>query len=291
MTKTFHIDCELGYDVRQQSLFVFNLGVATTPTQRVVAERISTTPAVALDEFRDEGGRNRFFRADVAAGQFNIRYLATVEVQAPACDTVAPETPLARLPGAVLCYLQSSRYCEVEAAYGFAVRTFGNAPPGYQRVQAICRWVKENVDYRVGLSTTTYTARDVLANRAGVCRDFAHLAIVLCRALNIPARFVTAYTKYAEPPPDFHAVIEAFLGDRWYLFDPTELVPISDLVRLGTGRDASEVPFATFFGASRLRRLSPLVEPATGSETLICLQTPDAGIFLDAEAPPTWGVY
>jgi transglutaminase-like putative cysteine protease len=143
------------------------------------------------------------------------------------------------------------------------------------------------VDYLVGSSTTTYSARDVLAIRAGVCRDFAHLVIALCRALNIPARFVTAYTKYEDPPPDFHAVVEAFLGDRWYLFDPTELAPISDLIRLGTGRDASDVPFATYFGAARLRRLSPLVEPAKEGETLVSLQTADAGIILGPQDLPT----
>ena len=282
--KTFHIDCELDYDVPQQSLFVFNLGVPSTPAQRVVAETVSTTPANPLDEFRDESGRNRFFRVDVPPGQFNIRYLATVEVQAPDCDMSARETPLAKVPGEVLSYVQGSRYCEVEALYDFAVRTFGNMPPGYQRVQSICHWVKENVDYRLGSSTTTYSARDVLANRAGVCRDFANLDIALCRALNIPARFVTAYTKYEEPPQDFHAVVEAFLGDRWCLFDPTELASISDLVRLGTGRDASDVPFATFFGAARLRRLSPLVEPASEDETLVSLQTANSGILLTPEA-------
>ena len=281
--KTFHIDCELDYDVRQQSLFVFNLGVPSTPGQRVVAETVSTTPSNPLDEFRDESGRNRFFRVDVPPGQFNVRYLATVQVQPPDCDRSARETPLARLPGEVLSYVQGSRYCEVEALYNFAVRKFGNLPPGFERVQSICRWVKQNVDYQVGSTTTTYSARDVLANRVGVCRDFAHVVITLCRALNIPARFVTAYTKYEDPPQDFHAVVEAFLGDRWYLFDPTELAPISDLVRLGTGRDASDVPFATFFGAARLRRLSPLVEPASGDETLVSLQTATSGILLASE--------
>jgi transglutaminase-like putative cysteine protease len=175
---------------------------------------------------------------------------------------------------------------EVEAVYAFAVRKFGNLPPGYQRVRSICRWVKENVDYEVGSSTTTYTARDVLATRVGVCRDFAHLVIALCRALNIPARFVTAYTRYDDPPQDFHAVVEAFLGERWYLFDPTQLAEISDLIRLGTGRDASDVPFATFFGAARLRRLSPLVEPANPGETLVSLQTADAGIILGPQELP-----
>ncbi len=278
--KIFHIDCELDYDVTQQSLFVFNLAIPSTQTQRVIAETVSTSSEMAIDEFRDEAGRNRFFRVDVAPGHFSIRYLATVEVQTPEVNLFAPEMPLARVPGANLSYVQTSRYCEVEAIFSLACRKFANLPTGYQRVQAICQWVKENLDYREGSSTSSSGARDILANRAGVCRDFAHVSIALCRALNIPARFVTAYTKYQDPPQDFHAVMEAFLGDRWYLFDPTGLAALSDLVRIGTGRDASEVPFATFFGAARLRRLSPLVEPASGPETLVSLQTAGAGILL-----------
>lgn len=261
-------------------MILFNLAVASTHTQRIIAETVSTSSDATIDAFRDEAGRNRFFRLDVAPGQFNIRYLATVEVQTPELNTLAPETPLAKVPGANLSYVQSSRYCEVEAIFSFACRKFAKLPTGYQRVLAICQWVKEHIDYQEGSSTLTSGAHEVLANRAGVCRDFAHVSIAFCRALNIPARFVTAYTKYQDPPQDFHAVMEAFLGDDWYLFDPTGLAAVSDLVRIGTGRDASEVPFATFFGSARLRRLSPLVEPARGLETLVHLQTAGAGILL-----------
>jgi transglutaminase-like putative cysteine protease len=277
---TFHVDCELDYEVREQSLFVFNLGAASTPDQRVIAETVAVTPDLPVDEFHDESGRNRFHRVDVPPGHFSMRYLATVEVQPPEIDSLAPELPLAQLPGETLSYLRSSRYCEVEAIYGFAVRRFGNIPGGYQRVQSICEWVKTNVDYLVGSSTVTSGARDILASRAGVCRDFAHLGITLCRALNIPARFVTAYTQYVDPPPDFHAVFEVYVGNRWYLFDATGLAPISDLIRIGTGRDASDVSFATFFGAARMRRLSPLVAPATAGTLLSQLQTADSGMVL-----------
>jgi transglutaminase-like putative cysteine protease len=278
--KRFHIDCELGYDIIQQSLFVFNLAIPSTAAQRVVAETVATAPATVTDEFRDEGGHNRYIRADVGPGPFSIRYQATVDIEPPEIHEQAPETPLAKLPGEILTYVKPSRYCEVDAIYSFAFRKFGKVPPGYQRVRAICEWVKGNVDYQLGSSTVNSSARDVLANRAGVCRDFAHLVIALCRALNIPARFVTAYTRYDTPPQDFHAVIEAYLGDRWYLFDPTGLASVANLVRLGTGRDALDVPFATFFGSTRLRRLSPLVQPARAGETLVGLQTPNAGILL-----------
>jgi transglutaminase-like putative cysteine protease len=276
----FHIDCELGYDVVQQSLFVFNLAIPDTASQRVVSESFAVSSGTSYDEFRDESGHNRFTRVDVAPGPFFIRYIATVELQAPAHDAGAREVPLARLPGDILAYVKPSRYCEVDAIYSFALRKFGHLEPGYSRVEAICQWVKQNVDYQVGSSTVNSGARDVLANRAGVCRDFAHLVIALCRALNIPARFVTAYTRYDSPPPDFHAVVEAYLGGSWHLFDPTGLAPIAELVRLGTGRDALDVPFATFFGSTRLRRLSPLVAPAQGNETLVTMQTASAGIVL-----------
>ena len=287
--KTFHIDCELDYDVTQQTLFVFNLGVASTPAQRIIAETISTSSDATIDEFSDEAGHNRFFRLDVAPGQLTIRYLATVEVQTAEVNCCAPEVPLARLPGALLSYVQTSRYCEVEAIFSFACRKFANVPNGYRRVLAICQWVRENIDYQEGSSTLTSGAREILANRAGVCRDFAHVSIAFCRALNIPARFVTAYMKYRVPPQDFHAVMEAFLGYRWYLFDPTGLVAVSDLIRIGTGRDASDVPFATFFGSARLRRLSPLVEPAMGAETLVSLQSPGAGILLSSDTARSGG--
>jgi transglutaminase-like putative cysteine protease len=282
---TFHIDCEFDYDVAAQSLFVFNCAVPTTPTQRLIAEQITLSAGSGYDEFRDESGRNRYVRADVPPGPLNVRYLATVEVDPPLVDLAAPEIALAKMPGEILAYVQTSRYCEVEAIFAFACRRFQGLAPGYARVQAICDWVKDNVDYIVGSSSLTYGARDVLANRAGVCRDFAHLMIALCRALNIPARFVTAYTRYNEPPPDFHAVVEVYLGHQWYLFDASALAPIGDLIRIGTGRDALDVPFATFFGSARMRRLSPMVAPATGSERLVQLQTPGAGIVLAPEPP------
>lgn len=286
---TFHVDCEFDYEVSAQSLFVFNFAVPITSTQRVIAERITLSAGSVYDEFRDEGGRNRYIRTDVPPGPLNMRYLATVEVDPPSIDYAAQEVPLKNLPGEILAYVQPSRYCEVDAIFGFACRRFGQLAPGYARVQAICDWVKANVDYIVGSSTLTYGARDVLASRAGVCRDYAHLMIALCRALNIPARFVTAYTRYAEPPPDFHAVAEVYLGHQWYLFDATALAPIADLIRIGTGRDALDVPFATFFGSARMTRMSPLVAQATGSETLVSLQTPGSGIMLaPAPLPPRY---
>jgi len=278
----FNVDCELEYDVLDQTLFLFNIGVPSDARQRVLAEAVYLPPNYFWDEVNEPGSPNRVFRVNVSPGPFSIRYMATVEVNSLPDDLNAQEVPIAQLPGEALPFLRASRYCESDALFPLAVRRFGQAARGYTRVEGICRWIRENIDYLIGTSTTSYSAKDVLAYRAGVCRDFAHLAITFCRALNIPARFVTGYARYQEPPPDFHAIFEAYLGNRWHLFDPTQLSPTQDLVRIGSGRDASEVPFATFFGAARLRRLSPLVEYAVSTTELVPLQTPNAGILLAA---------
>ena len=128
---------------------------------------------------------------------------------------------------------------------------------GHARVSAICDWVREHVQYRIGSTTATSTARDVFVQRCGVCRDMAHLAITFCRALNIPARLVSGYAAFPDPPPDFHAVIEAYLGGRWVLFDPSGMAPVEQLVRLATGPDAKDVAFATIFGPARMVAMSP----------------------------------
>lgn len=280
--KSFNIDCELGYDVAAQTLFIFNLAAQTTPGQYVRCEVIAPEPPLLFDEFRDASGANRFLRVNVSPGRFNIRYLAVVDVDPPVIDPAAERIPLPKVAPEVIPYLLSSRYCEVEQIFALACSEFGTIAPAYAQVQAVCAWIRANIAYRIGTSSPATSAADVLANRAGVCRDFAHLAIAFCRALNIPARFVTGYTRYEEPPQDFHAVFEAYLGGRWQLFDPTELAPIDSIVRIGTGRDAADVAFATFFGSAKLRRLSPLIEPSGNVVRLARLQTPTSGILLAA---------
>jgi transglutaminase-like putative cysteine protease len=121
-------------------------------------------------------------------------------------------------------------------------------------VRAIEGWIHDSIGYLPGFSNSTTTAQEVFVQRAGVCRDFAHLGITMCRALNIPARLVVGYVHFEEPPQDFHAVFEAWLDGRWVIFDPTRMAPIDRLVRVGTGRDAKDVAFATIFGDVRMTR-------------------------------------
>lgn len=279
----FHIDCKLNYDVAQQTVFLLEILPASTEDQRVIVEALTTDPPLFAEHVNEPGSLNRLLRVDAPSGCLTVRYLANVEVDRPPPDLAAAELPVRQLPAAVLPYLAPTRYCEVDMLFPLAVRKFGSLPPGYQRVQSVCKWIRDNVDYEVGMSPAHATARDTLASRAGVCRDFAHLAIGLCRALNIPARFVTGYANFAEPPADFHAVFEAYLGGRWLLFDPTQLSPVEDLVRIATGRDASEGAFSTFFGAARLRRVSPLVKPMRHpSDNLVKLQSVESGVQLAA---------
>ena len=283
--KTFHVDCELQYEVAQQTLFLLNIAVPSSDSQNVCAESVITIPELPVEQLQAPGSLNRLLRVNAPPGSLHIRYLANVDVHRAAPNWAAREVPVSELPADVVPYLVATRYCESDVLYPVACRKFGQTPPGYQRVQGICEWIRGNVDYMVGTSHPLSSARDALATNAGVCRDFAHIAIAFCRALNIPARFVTGYAKYADPPPDFHAVFEAYLDGEWYLFDPTELSPMADLVRIGTGRDASEVAFATFFGAARLRYLSPLVERASEwhpAHSIVPLQQPGVGIRLAA---------
>lgn len=283
--KLFHIDCELNYEVTQQTVFLFNIAVHPMDDQHVLAEDVRAQPALPIEHLRDRATGNRLLRLDVPAGSFSLRYLATVGKDRVLTDLQSNEVPVARLPAETLQYLLPSRYCEADSLFALAWRKFGELQPGYSRVAAICQWIRDNVDYQIGVTHVHSTACDVLATRAGVCRDFAHVAIALCRALNIPARLVTGYAEYQEPPADFHAIFEAYLGDRWHLFDPTELALPSDVIRIGTGRDASDAAFVTFFGGAKLRRLSPLIVASkAGSDVpgFVYLQQPESGIRLVA---------
>jgi transglutaminase-like putative cysteine protease len=161
---------------------------------------------------------------------------------------------VANLPGSVLHYIYPSRYCQSDRLQRLAVKEFGHLWQGYSRVQAIRDWVLNRVLFQSNSSTGTTSAVDTLVEEVGVCRDFAHLMIALCRAVNIPARFATGIDYGADPalgPTDFHAYVEVYLGDRWYIFDPSGVAIPMGFVRLGTGRDAADAAFATMFGSVR----------------------------------------
>jgi transglutaminase-like putative cysteine protease len=276
--KTFDIHCELGYEVGGPSTFLLNIEAAIVPGQRVLHESLVTDPPLACDRYMDPVVQNRLVRFNAEAGPLRVNYFATVEVDgAPEGVPDAAEVPVGELPLEVLRFILPSRYCESDALMRMAVLEFGSLAPGAQRVESICVWIRDHIKYEIGTTQATHSAFDTVTGRAGVCRDFAHLAIALCRALNIPARFVTGYAPFADPPPDFHAVFEAYLGGRWHLFDPTALAMRADQVRIGTGRDAADVAFATIFGPVRMTYMCPLIglsgTPLQAPQPIIAVQT------------------
>lgn len=266
---------ELAYDIGPgPGDFVFNIHAAETARQFIVNEQVSLSQPVSARMFYEAPHGNRYMRVRAQKGPFAVRYAATVDIdhhrQRP--ETIS-ETPVARLPANVLRYLYPSRYCESDKLLQFAGQQFGGIRQGYSRAQAICEWVTKHVAFTSGASDFTTSATDTFRQKAGVCRDFAHLMIALCRAVNIPARFASGIDYGADPalgPTDFHAYVEVFLNGRWYLFDPSGTAIPMGFVRFGTGRDAADVSFATIFGNVKssipVVHIVALDDPAKGFE-------------------------
>lgn len=263
MSKTYDIDCELNYNVQSPATFVFKIEAAMTADQTILSENLTTSPPLPLVRHTDGLG-TRTVKVNVPPGPFSVRYCASVNVCRESPSTSLQETEVSELPLEAIPFLTGSRYVESELIFSEAVNWIGTFDRGYARVARICQWVHDHVKYEIGTSLPYGTTRDVLATRTGVCRDYAHVAIALCRALNIPARFVVGHVMWDAPPPDFHALFEAWLGGRWVLFDPTQMARTDDVIRIGTGHDAAALPFATIFGSAQMTRMNPLVFPALG---------------------------
>lgn len=236
--------------------FVFNIHAAQTAQQQVSHERLTISQNISHQVHVQAATGNRCLRLHAEPGPLEIDYRAIVDIHH---HRSAPEglceVPTRCLPQAVMEYIYPSRYSQSDRLLAFAFKEFGGLAPGYSRVQAICNWVHEHVAFTPNSSTPHTAAVDTLVDRVGVCRDFAHLMIALCRASNIPARFTTGTDYGADPalgPPDFHAYVEVYVGDRWYLFDPSGTAIPMGLVRLSTGRDAADVAFATIFGSAQV---------------------------------------
>lgn len=251
------IRLELALDLDYEVLgpgcdFVFNIHAAHTPRQHVVQESLTLSQNLRTSIETDPATLNRYLRVQSPPGPLKVSYRATVELQhhfSPPGEIA--EVPVASLPANVLSYIYPSRYCQSDRLYQMAMREFGQRWQGYGRVQAICDWVRQRTAFRPNTSNSSTSAIDTLLDQVGVCRDFAHLMIALCRAINIPARFTTGIDYGADPalgPTDFHAYVEVYLGGRWYMFDPSGTAIPMGFVRFGTGRDAADVAFATIFG-------------------------------------------
>ncbi|TWU07530.1 transglutaminase-like domain-containing protein [Stieleria varia] len=244
------IGSTLRYDVRQPTVFLLKIAAAYTEHQTIIDENLTLDPLVQLEQCQIGPDGNRMQRCMVQPCQLTINYQATAELS-PGIDQPqdVAETEASQMPPEVLTYMNPSRYCESDLLARFAFEEFGRLPGGFQRVETICNWVYEHLDYTSGSTNATTTASDVLLQRTGVCRDYAHLAITLCRGIGIPARYVSGYAANLQPP-DYHGFMEAFLDGHWYLFDPTRLASTLGLVRIGVGRDAADVAFCTLTGSA-----------------------------------------
>lgn len=243
----------LDYTVEAPTSFVFNVAAAWTDHQRVVRESILIEPDGAKTEEHEAGrGDNRLLRVDAPAGEFKLVYEAVVEMS-PLMDAHENlvQNAYGRLPDETLTFLNPSRYCPSDRFARWALREFGDAGRGAALVEAICDWTHLRLDYLPGTTDERTDAAEALIQCAGVCRDYAHVGIVFCRALGIPARYVSGYAVDLDPP-DFHGFFEVYLGDSWYLYDATKLAPRESFVRIGTGRDAADCAFATIVGAAQL---------------------------------------
>ena len=251
---TTTIDLQLDYEVTAPAHFLFHIEAAFHDAHRTVEERLSITPSMKVRTFCDDRLGNRFVRLDAPKGVLSLNYHAKVEINLRPPLLHLNESPVTAVPDDILRYLMPSRYCESDVMSRAAQQLFGHLPQGLSRVRAIESWLHESIYYMPGFRTSTTTSQQVFVQRAGVCRDFAHLGITLCRALNIPARLVVGYVYFEEPPQDFHAVFEAWLDNQWVQFDGTKMAPMDRLVRVGTGRDAKDVAFATIFGGVQMLR-------------------------------------
>jgi transglutaminase-like putative cysteine protease len=268
-TRRLLIGCEFTHVAAVPTPVVFQ--VQPVRAARVVIEgaRWSAEPAAPSRSYADVYG-NPCRRAVLPAGRSSFRYqaVAVVPDATEEADEDAPERAPDELPDDTLIYTLPSRYCLPDVLGDEAWSRFGGMPPGYRRVQAICSYVHGHLTFQYGSTTALSSAVDVNLAGRGVCRDFTHLGISFCRALNIPARYVFGYLPDMDVPPDpapmdFAAWMEVWLGDRWWTFDPRNNTRRKGRVVIGRGRDASDVAMATTFGAPVLESMLVQAEEAT----------------------------
>ena len=246
----FQVFSELHYQVYTPSTFIFSIQASRSNNQVIDEESLAIDPFIKHEEIMGADGESRFIRLTAAANtDLNIRYQATVDIDYDMIHQrkLQKTVPVNKLDAGVMSYLFPSRYCQSDKLQKLASKEFGHIDTAYGKVAAIADWIYNNVEYTSGATNSSTSAHDTLTERVGVCRDFAHLGITLCRALSIPARYFTGYA-YNLNPPDFHACFEAYIGGEWIFFDPTRLVPVNGLVKISNGRDAADSAVASIYG-------------------------------------------
>ena len=268
----------LGYDIEfeisKPLTMVAVLNIHPSRTRDLLGpDEVHVSPDVPRETYTDGFG-NRCVRIMAPQGQLRLSNSTLIQDsgEPDPVDWSAAQIPIANLPPETLQFLLASRYCEVDKLSDLAWNLFGNVAPGWATVQAICDWVNRTVTFGYNFASSTRTALDVSTERRGVCRDFQHLAIALCRAMHIPARYATGYlgdigVPISPSPMDFSAWFEVYLGNRWWTFDARHNHPRIGRVLMATGRDAADVAITTSFGLSWLRRCTVItdevVQPAS----------------------------
>jgi len=254
-----HVGYELIYNCPQPTPMILVLNVHYSRASDIVtSDYLTTDPSIPITAYRDAFG-NWCSRIVAPAGRTRLKSRAVVRDtgEPDVVVTSAQQHEVEDLPEETLVYLMGSRYCETDRLSDEAWELFGQTPPGWARVQAICDYVHNHITFGYENARSTRTAWEAFNERTGVCRDFAHLAITFCRCMNIPARYCTGYlSDIGIPPPhgvmDFAAWFEAYLGGRWYTFDPRNNEPRIGRVLIARGRDAVDVAIATTFGPNTL---------------------------------------
>ena len=262
---------ELTYRCTAPTPMILTLSVNESRVADLIRpDRLEITPAVPVQTYRDSYG-NHCSRILAPVGLITLRGNGLVADDGLP-DPVLPwldQEPVEDLPEAALLFLLGSRYCETDLLSATAWQLFEAVPPGWQRVQAVCDFVHRHITFNYGQTSPTKTAHQVFQDRVGVCRDFAHLAITLCRCLNIPARYCMGYiSDIGEPPPysemDFAAWIEVYLGGGWQTFDPRNNKPRIGRILIARGRDAADVALTTSFGQATLESFRVWTDPWDG---------------------------
>jgi transglutaminase-like putative cysteine protease len=254
--------CRIEYHNFQEVPAIFMLRPRSGWAQWVMREQFHIHPQVPVIEFTDVYG-NSCQRIVMPPGDFQIDVQFRVEVQDQVeMDLQAPIMPIQDLPTDLLHYLLPSRYCQSDVLASLANSIIGQPSFTYNDIAKIHDWIHRSIAYTPGSSDTSTSAVDTARDLQGVCRDYAHLGIALCRALDVPARMVVGFLHELQPM-DLHAWFEAYIGNRWYAFDSMQSVTQGNRIVVAYGRDAADVALATLFGPFQLNFMEVTVNPAS----------------------------
>jgi transglutaminase-like putative cysteine protease len=281
------VGCEFIHELSWPVTLVLQVEPRPDAVLGITKARLATEPVVPVRSYIDIYG-NVCRRLTLGPGRTRIRYEAEVEVEpgVDEADVDAVQPAVADLPDELLHFTLASRYCESDRLSNTAWALFGAVPEGWSRVQAVVDWVHDNITFAMGSSDTSTGAVEVFVNRRGVCRDFTQLAVAFLRALNIPTRYCFGYLPDIDVPTvpepmDFAAWLEAYVGDRWYTFDPRNNQRRTGRVVIGRGRDALDVAMLTSYGRAPLEAMRVVAEPVTATPWSSA-SPPVCGAFEDA---------